>query len=489
MNQMNKKLKSPFVIILMLVALGVASAGTYTIGANGNIFPSTAIHGHLMVNGTPWIDVRLYGADGTDTNADHVAIQTAIDGAPVGATIYIPKGHFYVDESIEPKDNIRILGAGMFNGTILHGTALLGDSSVIQHKKGSSNYLEDFEISDLEIEGSAMRRTGYSAFRKAIYFQYFRRNTYRDLYLHDTPATCLGIDFVEDSFIDHIIVENCGTSGQILGSNGIGIGTILSEEPLIITNSIAKNIENNGIMFEEQTHSVETRHVIMDNNIAYGCDNAGFLISGTSGVVMTANIAYGNVYGVRVRTGTFKDIETDDITISNNEIYENTHSGIYINHEGKKPVNNLLISDNTIGDSANYGIYVSGAGSVKISDNIISNSGDNGILVKVHTNDMDWLTIQDNTISYSGMSGAADTDDAIQIRFISADLGYCKLDDNLIINATGAGIKTYQSSTGNVTGFCTFFDNLIDETEDTGFIWTLGGTKYESYNCIEGVCS
>lgn len=67
-------------------------------------------------------NVRDYGATGDGTTDDTSAIQSAIDTATVGGTVYAPPGDYLINGTINLKSSIRLIGAGMDNGGTLVST-------------------------------------------------------------------------------------------------------------------------------------------------------------------------------------------------------------------------------------------------------------------------------------------------------------------------------------------------------------------------------
>src|SRR5437763_7422991 len=70
--------------------------------------------------GTRALNVRTFGAVGDGTANDRAAIQTAVDAARPGATVYFPAGTYRLDDAIKVRHG-RLTFAGV------------GARSVIQH--------------------------------------------------------------------------------------------------------------------------------------------------------------------------------------------------------------------------------------------------------------------------------------------------------------------------------------------------------------------
>jgi hypothetical protein len=65
----------------------------------------------------PWADVKAYGATGNGTTPDTLAIQSALDAAPVGGAVYLPPGTYLVD-ALNIRNHVSLVGAG-WKGSVL----------------------------------------------------------------------------------------------------------------------------------------------------------------------------------------------------------------------------------------------------------------------------------------------------------------------------------------------------------------------------------
>ena len=82
------------------------------------------------------------------------------------------------------------------------------------------------------------------------------RARFRDLYIHDTAATGLGCDFLQDSVVEGVHVVNCGrldNEHQMGGAGvGIGIGGWGDMERVTVSACMAIGNATNGIFVELQ---------------------------------------------------------------------------------------------------------------------------------------------------------------------------------------------------------------------------------------------
>lgn len=161
----------------------------------------------------PYGDTRP--ADYTCANAtdNDVEIQQAIDAAGlVTGIVDLLDGDFYLSHALLPVSGVWLRGQGKF-ATRLHVTA--GQVSAIldfqfQGSFTRDNPLSKFEMTDLECDSSAVDDSNIAT--KAIAGHYFTDCNFSRLYIHDSPASGLGIDFPVRSHITHNLIVNCGYS-------------------------------------------------------------------------------------------------------------------------------------------------------------------------------------------------------------------------------------------------------------------------------------
>lgn len=75
-----------------------------------------------------WINVKSYGAVGNGTTDDTVAVQAAVNAAPVGGAVYFPTGTYIVSSPIKLQAGVTYFGAGW--------------GSVIQQASGAQHIAE-----------------------------------------------------------------------------------------------------------------------------------------------------------------------------------------------------------------------------------------------------------------------------------------------------------------------------------------------------------
>lgn len=290
-----------------------------------------------------------------------------------GGTIYVPIGTYKFDTSngqyiegtggckccIKAKSNVSIVGESLtdsvfkMTGHSSQGVCMFGYNSAT-----NKTPIEGCTYRNFTVNGEECTIDTYSSDGKAFFYQYVKNCVWRDLRLIGTPATSLGIDFIDNVVIDSIY---CYESGRIHADNspggaGVGIGTGAWEnENFIVRNCICDNCGHFGIFLEDQhifgdaAHRTPTypKGVIIANNICRNGRNYGFGVRGGQHVIFDGNEAYENANG-----GFFSDYQNKSIVIQNNLIRDNTGNGICLGNE--KPgiletsFENVTIKDNVV---------------------------------------------------------------------------------------------------------------------------------------------
>lgn len=290
-----------------------------------------------------------------------------------GGTIYVPIGTYKFDTSngqyiegtggckccIKAKSNVSIVGESLtdsvfkMTGHSSQGVCMFGYNSA-----KNKTPIEGCTYRNFTVNGEECTIDTYSSDGKAFFYQYVKNSVWRDLRLIGTPATSLGIDFLDNVVIDSIY---CYESGRIHADNspggaGVGIGTGAWEnENFIVRNCICDNCGHFGIFLEDQhifgdaAHRTPTypKGVIIANNICRNGRNYGFGVRGGQHVIFDGNEAYENANG-----GFFSDYQNKSIVIQNNLIRDNTGNGICLGNE--KPgiletsFENVTIKDNVV---------------------------------------------------------------------------------------------------------------------------------------------
>ncbi|HEV7963602.1 MAG TPA: glycosyl hydrolase family 28-related protein, partial [Actinoplanes sp.] len=192
------------------------------------------------------------------------ALGTAYAADGQGRVIYCPPGKYSIrDQGTAWRSGVSLVGAGpgvtrfLLSNPGNHADPTpLAYFTEVQHGAGRDNHLADCTFARFEIDGSGVALSEYNVLAKGLGLQYMLRGRFRDLYIHDTGATGLGCDFLQDTMIESVLVVRCGRlgSGVEMGGAGIGIGIggWGGVERLTIADCTAVDNGANGIFVEMQ---------------------------------------------------------------------------------------------------------------------------------------------------------------------------------------------------------------------------------------------
>lgn len=377
------------------------------------VAPSTSIAG---------TGVSTFGTD------DTAAIQAAVDAAAVaplvGGGIVILNNAIYIVDSITWKTKVSMMGWGGGKSILFHLRTSNMVNAVIQALSGSvSNLYTDCQFTNFEIDCTASITTSYAVGQKCIYIQFMLRPLFQGLYLHDSPATCLGVDYLLDgNILDNVIFGGGrGNNGSQLGGAGIGIavgGNSTELENCNVIGNIVRNCKTFAIFFEGAGASAigntwtriignfiyqaasftslggigdcGNKKIIIANNHVIGSTGTRdgiTCIAGTSGGcsgeqgIITGNYVEGFVNGISVDWTVAPTSAICEYVIHNNKSRTNTAAGILIKAHATTGMETLKITDNICSVNASAGILFTGAATAKdvtISGNICRNNGTGG---------------------------------------------------------------------------------------------------------------
>ena len=341
-----------------------------------------------------------------------------------GGTIYIPIGVYKFDTSkgqyiegaagckccIKAKSNISIIGESL-TGSIfkMTGHSSQGVCMFGYNDSANKNPIEGCTYRNFTVNGEDCTIDTYSSDGKAFFYQYVKNCVWRDIRLIGTPATSLGIDFLDNVVIDSVY---CYHSGRIHadtspGGAGIGIGTGAWEnENFIIRNCICDFCGHFGIFLEDQivfagaNKRIPTypKGAIIANNICRNGRNYGFGIRGGQNVIFEGNQSYENAKG-----GFFSDWCNKGILIQNNMFKDNTGNGICLGNEQPGILDtvfeNFTIKGNMIIGN-DYGVNISvKTTALELTENVVRDN---------NTKDLTITAVQTKCFIYGNLFLTAD---------------------------------------------------------------------------------
>lgn len=393
-------------------------------------------------------NARDFGARGNGLHDDSPVLQDAIDAiADVGGgVLYVPYGTYKLKTSLVPKDNVSIVGSGW--GTIFKPEGLASGFESIRTPE-SPNVDQHFQ--DFMIDGADQSGT-YSATVKGFYSAYHKRCSWTRIYVANTMATGLGMDYFVESFITDCLVVNAGrlASTSDFGANGIGIGTGgftgVDTPSLVISNCIVKNAKRFGIMVENQVGSYDSGYII-EGCYVENCQN-GIVDAGCVGILISNCIVKGaTLAGIGPITGTNLKQPGYDGRITTCLVENCTTSGIYIEQNtssgGMYMVDNCVSRNNT---TAGIRFQNKSSGSldhIRITNNYCYNNGQQGIWgSNISNGAIDGLTIEGNQCYNNGQNAGTTNSQGIAIDGTHV-FNKLSVRRNKCYDTQGTGTQTY----------------------------------------------
>lgn len=407
----------------------IAGAGAAAAVLNATI--SSVSGGNATLSATAGTSIAGTGVAvfGTD---DQPAIQAAFNRANTlgGGMVFLP-GASVVTSSILAKSNVGMYGLGAGRSILFWINTGSMTSAVIQGLSGSTSVpYNDCHFRDFEIDCSAATQASYNVAGKCFYIQFMVRPRFQNLYLHDSPASALGVDYLVEAVITGNVIDNAGRlqDGTQLGGAGIGIavGSGFAFESSTISANTVRDCATYGIFFEAQgTTDVTNAWANVSNNVvrvknasgARGIGDCGLSYfecvgntivgqtSGIDGIVAnktTTNNGPGGVDGLIANNqienclsgiALFYNIVTPSAAvvrynITGNKIVASRNFGINIQTDGTHVIDTLVIKNNFVTKSTNAGILLIGVGGFKDVDiigNTLSNNGQSPSLSRYAT--------------------------------------------------------------------------------------------------------
>ena len=372
-------------------------------------------------------------AFGTD---DSTAINTAITSHPLGATVILPASKCTIAAPIVPASNVSIIGQGNnISGLVWISTHDMGhgyEGAISGITGTASAPYTDNTFADFEIDMRYSHESTYAYYEKCIDITYMNRPTFRSLFMHDSIATCLGIDYIAGGKEQNNTIVNAGRDQTSTSQDGDGIASEVDAyfpngllETTIITGNTIINQHHYGIRMEQDNYGGNNIFTVISNNLISTNQNNAIGISdnATYGAVIANNSIY-NSAGSPIGFG----IESGDPSLSSSpnsspgtygNIIGNTVNGfldgIQIGCNGtNSPVGYSAIG-NKVYNSKKYGIVVTGGSTcaldqIDIKGNTVTGAGSFGIgaIASSGTPTLTHLNIAGNTLVNNGQNAASD---------------------------------------------------------------------------------
>ena len=228
-----------------------------------------------------------------------------------------------------PKSYVTLQGTGwgesILKGFNDHSNKALVDATGDYSEKIP---LTEFNMSDFRV-GWPRHEPRKLSLQPKRHRQPVAETVFRNLFVHDTPATAIGTDFTINVYFTNCIVKDCGTQGIVgngVGSNGFGIGVSDNTEVVVFSGCQALGIANNGFTLEAQT-SQGLGYASISDCYTEQCGNAGYSNSGSQGVNISGCTDSASKYGVYISTNAKQP--ANQTVVSGCEFHHQQSHGVY----------------------------------------------------------------------------------------------------------------------------------------------------------------
>jgi hypothetical protein len=247
-----------------------------------------------------------------DGSGDFISIQEAVDSAKKGDTVFLKPGHYRQDVTVHSKEQVKLVGAGREQVTLLGRDDVVGVLHVGKWPYGATN----IEITDMTINEHGGHAVGLFNGRGV----FLRRLTVNGMLFSQQ---------VQDAHIEECNIGGSETTGvQFADSQAVLVGNFIHDndhgvnvagksevrierniitrslfeavvvndkaKAVLVSNTLVKN--GGGAAFLGQSQSEVTGNVV-------GLNRVGFLVAASSRAMTSYNALYNNNDGDYVRAG------------------------------------------------------------------------------------------------------------------------------------------------------------------------------------------
>jgi len=420
-------------------------------------------------------------------------INEALDDAQNGDIIKVYNGTYPenldVDVSVELVGQMTDLFGNDPNGAIIVG---MSGMDVVRITTNG------VRISKLSMQGGG---SNYAGIRIESNLNFVSENT---VLINGYGIICSGNNDISENiivgnFYDGVFLDffESGTfvGNNITGNGGNGVKLRSSDRNIISDNEIMYN-QDHGISLEESSNNI-----ISQNRI---------FLNGDSGIELYHSSNHNEVYdnpiishngenGVKLWWG------SQDNSFTGNNIMNNTHDGIYIDHSNSIIEANIHVENNIILNNEGHGVYILHSRGDTISGNNITSNGNDGIYLDcsnytiisgniimnndegIYQSSSKGNKISSNTIKNNtrGIYLSSSTGNKISWNTISMnDLGIYlhsqsdgnTISKNYICNNTAYGVKFYYSKENIID------HNSITDNNNTGVFIEIHSNDNKIYH-------
>ena len=440
-----------------------------------------------------------YGTD--DASAFNSAVTAANTAG--GGTIRLPEGQCVIASPIVIASRVSIVGEGQNKSAIKWiSTSNMGtgfEAAIVGISGSNTNPYTDNLFADFEVDMSNSVNTGaYTFTSKCIDIVYMQRPIFRNLYMHDSLATCLGVDYLAQGQIINNTIVGAARQQTLATQDGSAIafetnaGFSPKLESSIVSGNTIINPHHYGIERVAGAVTTGLRAVITNNIIQTNTTNTiGIEECGDQGDIIANNVITSSSVGAPLGFGIANDgcssaVGAGTFGIIANNYIEGFLNGIFLESIGTTSPNGYTIRGNTVKSTQKYGISVTGTiatvmQTLNINENYVSSCQSSGIslILASSTPTANNVSISGNSLESNGQSASTDgRKSGIFIGFPVVGLimtGNYAWDDGNAYQKYGYTIDTGQAVTnGYIMG--NHFANNSASAEN--ILGTFAGQKY-----------
>lgn len=298
-----------------------------------NFLKGAVAHLEIAPSGSEFSYKANYRPDGVSDEDEFQDAFDEINANPLGGDLFIRDGNYTTDASIFMRSKVRAWATGW--GAVIGGSGTTAYSIFSYENTDANNPITDFQLLNLKIDGSGVNPAVYSTSTKGVFAKFMKRCYFQKLYVKDTGASGLGVDFLVDSWITDCLIENAGRlvvdPDTDQGGSGIGIGTGgYTVENLVVAHNTARDCGKYGIFFEAQNSTVNAKKMFCHSNYSYN-NRYGLGNRGVSDIDFSNNWSWSNdVHGFFSDTSPFSSFTPDNMNLYGNKFISNGDRGVKI---------------------------------------------------------------------------------------------------------------------------------------------------------------
>ncbi len=397
--------------LIAVIAVGTMCVATIPVAAaeQGSTDAEEPSGGIMtLAAGDQTVNVKDYGADGSDSESDRLAIQAAFDVAEETdgtLTVEFPAGTYYIDSTLwvrsdttlQLSDDVTIISTDTRDTAML--SAGYQDEAISGYGK-ASNIVVDGGVWDRNARG----------YQGSGFFIYHAQNiTLQNLTVQNVNYEGHQIDFsgVKNGTVKNCILQDyAGANLSYNNAEAVHLDATTEETAYSATpydNTPCQDITVDGCQFINCHGGVGNHHAdVSESGITITNNTFDNLTGVCVNVPYMTNVKISGNTGSNIQTFCRVTDSASDIEISNNTLncktmnssVANKHT-IYINNA------KATVTGNTINNAQETAVFVMGTGSATITGNTITNAVNDGINAVGNST----VTISNNTISGSGYRG------------------------------------------------------------------------------------